>query len=222
MADATLPNFVFTDEEKFDMQQVVDQQNNRVWAFSSSIQERIVARRQNLQCVMVWVAVTKTGRFPLLFVPAGVKFNFQRYIADILEGCLLPWAKMHFQRISWFLQQDSAPSYASKIIQSWKITQEVWHARSPGLNPLDFSIGSILETKACSFPHPTVESPKAKLVKKWATIRQEIIRAACFLFSARLRAVVKNMMHCIEQIFCRLKAFILAYQILYSSSNFTS
>lgn len=199
IADGTLPNLVFTDEKKFDIQQVVNQQNDRIWTFSSSTERRIVTRRQNPQSVMVWAAVTETGRSPLLFVPSGVKLNSQRYIADILQGCLLPWAKKHFQGAPWTLQQDSAPSHASKITQSWIqrkipafICKEVWPARSPDLNPLDFSIWSILETKACSSPHPTVEALKEKLVKEWTAIPQEKIRAACASFSKRLSAVVKN------------------------------
>ena len=40
--------------------------------------------------VMVRAAVTETGWSPL-------ESNYsQRYIADILEGCLLPWTKKHF------------------------------------------------------------------------------------------------------------------------------
>ena len=97
---------VFTNEKKFDIQQAVSQQNARVWASSSSTEERIVTRCQNPQSVMVWSVVTETE-------------NFQRYIADILEGCLLPWAKNCFQEVPWFLQQDSAPSHASTITQSW-------------------------------------------------------------------------------------------------------
>ena len=142
--------------------------------------------------------------FRCFFVPSGVKLNSQRYIADILEGCLLPCVKKHFQGIPWSLLQDSVPSHASKITQSWKIpsfflkSKEVWPARSPDLNPLNFSIWSILETKGCSFPHPTVEALKTKLVKELAAIPQETIRAACASFSARLRAVDKNKGHYIE------------------------
>ena len=51
---------------------------------------------------------------------------------------------------------------------------------------------------------------------------QETICAACASFSVRLRAVVKNKGHYIEQIFFCLKAFTLTYQILYSNSNFMS
>ena len=103
MTYGTLPNLVFTDEKKFDIQQVVNQQNDWVWASSSSTEGRIVTRRQNPQSVMILTPVTETGKSPLLFMPSGVKLNFQSYIADILEGCLLPWAKKHFQGFCWFL-----------------------------------------------------------------------------------------------------------------------
>ena len=75
IAQGTVPNLVITDEKKIDIQQVVYQQNNRVWGSSSSINGRIVTRRQNPQSVMIWAAVTATGRCPLVFVPFGVKLN---------------------------------------------------------------------------------------------------------------------------------------------------
>ena len=119
ITEGTLPNLVFTDEKKFDIQQAVNQKNNRVWVSSSTTEGRIVTRCQNLQSVMVWVAVTTTGRSLLLFVPTGVKLNSEQYISDILEGCLLPWVEQHFNDESWTLQQDSVPSHGSKFTQSW-------------------------------------------------------------------------------------------------------
>ena len=67
MGDCTLPIIVFTDGKKFDIQQVINQRNDRVRASSSSTEGRIVTKRQNPQFVMVFVSVTETGRFPLLF-----------------------------------------------------------------------------------------------------------------------------------------------------------
>ena len=118
IAEGMLPNLVFTDEKKFDIQQGVNQKNDRVWASSSTIEGRIVTRCQNPQSVTVWAAVTATGRSPVLFVPTEVKLNSERYVSDILEGCLLPWAEQHFKDKPWTLQQDSAPFYGSKFTQS--------------------------------------------------------------------------------------------------------
>ena len=66
VGDGTLPNLVFTGEKKFDVQQVVSQQNDQAWTSSSSTDGRVVTRRQNPQSVIVWAAVTETGRSPLL------------------------------------------------------------------------------------------------------------------------------------------------------------
>ena len=141
----------------------------------------------------------RNGRSPLLFVPTGVKLNSERYISDILEGCLLPWAEQHFKDKPWTLQQYSAPFHGSKFTQSWIlrkipsfISKEDWPAQSPDLNPLDYSISSILEKRVCSTPHQTLESLKAKLMKEWDAIPQETLHAMCDSFPDRLKAVVKN------------------------------
>ena len=86
----------------------------------------------------------------------------------------------------------SVPLNCSKTRGKTFISKEVWPARGSDLSPLNFSIWSILETNACSSSHPTVESLKTKLVKEWAAIPHEKIRAACVSFSARLKAVVKK------------------------------
>ncbi|KAF2358823.1 hypothetical protein FHG87_010421 [Trinorchestia longiramus] len=52
IAQGTLPNFVFRDEKKFDIQQNVNHQNDRVWRSSSSVEGKIVTRRQNAQSVV--------------------------------------------------------------------------------------------------------------------------------------------------------------------------
>ena len=199
IAEGTLPNLVFTDEKKFDILQAVNQKNDRVWASSSTINGRIVTRRQNPQSVMVWAAVTATRRSLLLFVPTGVKLNSERYVSDILEGCLLSWAEQHFKDKPWTLQQDLVPSYGSKFTQSWNlrkissfISKKDWPAQSPDLNPLEYFIWSILEKRVCSTPHQTLESLKAKLMKEWDAIPQETLCAACDSFPDRLKAVVKN------------------------------
>ena len=200
ITEGTLLNLVFTDEKKFDIQQAINQKNNRVWVSSSTNKERIVTRRQNPQSVMVWAAVTTTRRFLLLFIPMGVKLNSEQCVSDILEGCLLPWAKQHFKDKPWTLQQDSMPSHSSQFTQLWIlriilsfISKEDWPAQSLDLNPLDYSIWPILEKRVCSSPHQTLESLQAKLIKEWYAIpHSETLRAVCDLFPDRLKAVVKN------------------------------
>ena len=90
----------------------------RVRNRDGSVGGRRVSRRQNQLSVMVWAAVTTTGRSPLVFVPTRLKLNSQRYISDILEAELLAWARKHSDGAPRALQQDCAPSPGSKMAQS--------------------------------------------------------------------------------------------------------
>ena len=140
-----LSNLVFSDKKKLDVEQCVNHQNDRVWSRNASVEGRRVSRLQNPTSVMVWAAVTATGRSPLVAVPSGVKLNSQRYISDILECEHLPCPREHFQGAPWTFQQDSAPSHGSRMIQRWIqahipafISKEDWPSRNPDPNYLDF------------------------------------------------------------------------------------
>ena len=52
------------------------------------------------------------------FCAFEVKLNSERYVSDILEPHLLPWADKHFQGLPWSLQ-DSAQLHGSKMTQTW-------------------------------------------------------------------------------------------------------
>ena len=92
----TLPNLVFSDKKKFDVQHHVNPQNDRVWSRDREVGPRRVTWAQGAASVMVWAAATESGRSPLVFVVQGVKLNQENYRNDILVGLLLPWAKEHF------------------------------------------------------------------------------------------------------------------------------
>ncbi|KAI6659868.1 hypothetical protein LOD99_14208 [Oopsacas minuta] len=74
-----------------------------------------------------------------------------------------------------------------------------WPPYSPDLNPMDYSIWSILETNACSKSHTNVESLKRALCREWERIPQETLRAAvdafprdCTLLLKQKVATLKN------------------------------
>ena len=165
---------------------------------NTSVKGRRVSRHQNPTSVTVWAAVTATRRSPLVFVPSGAKLNSRRYISDILEGERLPWAREHFERAPWTIQQDSAPSHGSRMTQRWIqthitafISKKEWPSRSQDLNPLDFSVWSILESKACRTSHDSLENLKAKLQREWALVFQEVLCVSCNAFQKRLKQIIK-------------------------------
>ena len=58
-------------------------------------------------------------------------------------------------------------------------------------DPLDYSIWSILEQKACAKPHKTVESLKRALIKAWDEIPVETLAKTVDNFPKRLKACVE-------------------------------
>ena len=124
--------------------------------------------------------------------------NKELYIKDILEGALIPRCKSLYGEDNWTLQQDKATSHTARVTQKWCenncppwIIKEEWPSSSPDLNPLDYSLWSILDSEACSKSSPSIEALKLKLINTWEKIPMEIVCASINDFSKRLCAVVK-------------------------------
>ena len=89
-------------------------------------------------------------------------------------------------------------AHGSRMTQRWIqahipafISKEEWPSRSPDLNPLDFSVWSILESKACRTSHDSLENLNSKLQREWALITQEVLCASCNVFQGRLKQIIK-------------------------------
>ena len=158
-----------------------------------------VAQAQGSASVMVWAAITESGRSPLIFVEQGVKLNQENYRNNILVSSLLPWAKEHFKKRPWTFQQDSAPSHGAKKMRKWLsvnvpnfISKEKWLPSSPDLNPLNFGIWGYLESKVSATHHKSLEALKMKLRKEWSKMPQDVIRDSCRSFSRHLQLVIDS------------------------------
>ena len=195
-------NILFSDEKLFTIEEASNAQNDRIISSSAhSIPEELhyVARVQKPLSVLVWAGVSGIGRTSLVFVPPGAKINSISYRELILEPVLKDLSQSMFSGESFLFQQDGAPAHTSKLTQAWLkenipdfITKEEWPPYSPDLNPMDYSIWSILETKACAKTHTNIESLKASLRREWDKIPQETLRAAVEAFPRRLNAVIQK------------------------------
>ena len=58
------------------------------------------------------------------------------------------------------------------------------------MNPLEFSVWSILESKVCRTDDSL--DLKMQLLREWALIPQEVLRASCEAFQGRLKSLIKN------------------------------
>ena len=75
-----------------------------------------------------------------------------------------------------------------KLPSFWE--KEMWPPFSPDLNPLDFSIWSMLKKDSCRSEKLSVNHLKKSLQKAWADIPQKKIRAAVEAFRSRLEKVI--------------------------------
>ena len=120
--------------------------------------------------VMVWAAVSKSWRFPLIFVDQGAKINAKCCVDNILKP-MLEYAKDHFgEDTLWTFQQDGTTSHTANVTQNWCRdhipnfwSKEMWPPCSPDLNPMDFSVWSILKSKASRKIHHAVDDLKCSL-----------------------------------------------------------
>jgi len=188
------PLILFTDEKLFTTEQAHNHQNDRYWSADSPGSSAIVEHRQNPAAVMVWGGICATGKTPLVFVDQGVKINQEVYRRDILEAVVQPWAQQHFGNVNWTFQQDSAPAHKAVATQEWCrthfpdfISSAEWPPYSPDLNPMDYSIWSILEARACAKPHKSLEALKSSLRREWDRLSSEEVRAAAENFRKRLK-----------------------------------
>ena len=146
---------------------------------------------------MAWGGICASGKTPLIFLEKGVKVDQHLYRKEVLQAVVLPWATYHFGDTNWIFQQDSAPAHRAKTVQGWCsdnfpdfIAWTEWPTYSPHLNPMDYSVWSILEARACAKRHATVEALKHSLLVEWEKISVSELRAIAQNFTKRLRLCV--------------------------------
>jgi AraC-like DNA-binding protein len=191
-------NIVFTDENFFTIEQSHNRQNDRIYSSSRPGATAIIPHRQKPDSVMVWGGICSTGKTPLVFVEKGVKMDQEIYRRDILESVVLPWSQQHFGDQPWTFQQDSAPSHRASNVQQWCmdhfpefISSKEWPPYSPDLNPMDYSVWSILEARACATSHRSLDALKATLTREWDKISEEEVRKIVENFRKRLSLCIK-------------------------------
>ena len=117
-----MENLVFSDEKLFTIEESSNRENDRIYAaFVEDIPEDIrnIQRFQHPSSLMVWAAVSKKGKFRLVFVDSGVKVNQQYYQEHVLNGIVKEDGKRLFKNEHWTFQQDSAPAHKAKSNQAW-------------------------------------------------------------------------------------------------------
>ena len=193
---------VWLDEKIFTVEQAHNLRNDRIFGKNHAdipYEKKTVYRTMKPASLMIWAAVSKTWRSPLIFVEEKVKINAKMYIDKILTP-ILKSVKDHFSDGTlWTFQQDGVTAHTANATQNWCRdnlprfwSKEMWPPCSPDLNPMDFSLWSILEAKACSKVHRTVKDLKRSLELAWQEKPQSQLCATVEDVKRRLESVVAS------------------------------
>lgn len=112
--------------------------------------------------VMIWGAITATGRCGLHFLPKGESLKASGYL-KIIQQKVPSFMEIHNTTI---LQHDGAPCHSAKLIKDWISAStfsllQGWPGNSPDLNPIEHCWNHI---KACIDKHQC--SSYSELIEK--------------------------------------------------------
>ena len=139
-----------------------------------------------------------------MWFKTGFRLGAEGYI-KVLKKTLIPWmrsvAAAHASptgtHAPFIMQQNSAPAHrAAKTIafleeegvDFW--TPQQWPPNSPDLNPLDYSVWSMVSQEACRNRPKSVAAMKTIVSRKWNDLDPVKIRAVCRRFLPRLERCV--------------------------------
>ncbi|UYV75729.1 hypothetical protein LAZ67_13001158 [Cordylochernes scorpioides] len=122
----------------------------------------------------LWVGICASGKTPppsFSWIRGSKQEVYRRYI---LEAVVLSWPQRHFDDVDWTLQQDFAPVHKAKLTQDWCrahfpnfITPVEWPPYSTDLNPIDYSVLSILQASTCATRLKSLKLLKRSLHREW-------------------------------------------------------
>ena len=101
-------------------------------------------------------------------------------------------------RTNFVFQQDGAPAHRARDTVAFLeretpdfIPPTLWPPNSPDLNPVDYSIWSVLQEKVFHSRITDLEELKTCLIDEWAQLDQSIVDAAIGQWRRRLHACVR-------------------------------
>lgn len=200
---AANPNKVilFTDETAVDVDSFKNRRNTRVLMLPTTPQEeRVRMRTKNPLKVMAWGLVTSDGqKMPLIFFDPKEMVDSATYQQKVIRPMTV-WIRERYALGTFVFMQNGAPAHTSNSTQRmlaeeltadgfW--SKEMWPPSSPDLNPLDFSVWSLLKDRACQIPSPSRQVLIDRMKETWNNdITEDYVRKCCGAFPRRLRAVV--------------------------------
>ena len=131
------------------------------------------------------------------FLEPGVKVNGEYYRNVVLKEMLLPDIRS-IAGDCFVFQQDGAPAHRARDTVELLRTEtpvfippDLWPPNSPDLNPVDYSVWSILQEKVYQTRIANVDELKQRLIRMWSELDHKLIAAAIGQWRRRLSACVR-------------------------------
>ncbi len=112
------------------------------------------------------LVVSDGQKCPIIFTAVGEKVSAEVY-QQLLSDHVLPWLIRTYPDGNYVFQQDIAPAHTAKSTQDllsgnmadyW--SKELWPPLLPDLNPLDYSIWSVMQLEVRVTAHSDISSLK--------------------------------------------------------------
>lgn len=188
---------IFSDKKLFTVDQSYNRRNHRQIVSIGDKGDHVSRTKHPASVMFLGIVASNGKKCSPIFIPEGLKVNSEAYLS-ILETRVLPWLKRNFPQKNYIFQQDGAPAHTSNKTQEWIRSnfagfweKSLWPPNSPDLNPLDYSIWSVVEEKACRTPHSSLADLKVSVAKAWNSMKSEYIIKTCRDFRPRLERMIE-------------------------------
>ncbi len=121
-----------------------------------------IAKTKHPASVMMLGVVGSDGKkIPPHWFKQGLRLGAKDYL-EVMKKVIKPWVDQNYPRKAIVWQQDSIPAHKAKVMQKWchnSFTHfwlaSFWPPNIPDLYSCDYSIWSVVESRACAPPTHT-------------------------------------------------------------------
>lgn len=156
-----LQHILFTDEANFSRDAIINYHNNHIWA-EENPHAIVEAHHQEQFSLNVWVGIIGNHLIGPHFLPPRLNGDtYSQFLREELPG-LLDEVPLDVRRAMWFMHDGAPPHFSlgtrqvlnERYPNRWigRGGPQNWPARSPDLNPLDFSTWGHLKTLVYTTP----------------------------------------------------------------------
>ena len=204
--DETISQIIFRDEKWFQLNQHPNRQNTRYWSVSKPNLTYDV-KNQHVSKIMAFVIVVDGQSFVYWHVDSSGKnlsVNSAQYIESVIK--VLDDIPLHKLR-NYIWQQDGAPSHTSNVTMKFLkgifkdriisrlakiVTMPEWSARSPDLNPLDFTFWSQAMQKVWEEKPKTIAALKTVVETFFSSLTPDFINNCVLNIKTRAQLCVQE------------------------------